>query len=259
VAARLIKDGKADGLVSAGNTGAVFMICKFLVGALKSVERPALAAILPTMTSEKSIMLDVGANVDCKPAHLKEFAVMGSFYAQEIMGKKNPRIGLLSIGKEEGKGNEFTRDVFKILKKTNLNFVGNVEGKNIFDGTVDVIVCDGFVGNLVLKSCESLAELVRHSFKNELSNNIPGKLGGFLLRRKFSHILKQLDYSEYGGAPLLGIQTNCVVCHGRSNANAIKNAIRVARECYLNKVNQRIEEKLEELSHADGSATRKER
>jgi glycerol-3-phosphate acyltransferase PlsX len=194
-------------------------------------------------------MLDVGANVDCKPVHLKEFAVMGHFYSREILGTENPRLGLLSIGEEEGKGNEFTREVFKILKETNLNFVGNVEGKSIFEGTVDVIVCDGFVGNLVLKSCESLADLVRHTLRSEMSSHLSGRLAGFFAKGAMEKLRRRIDYSEYGGAPLLGIRGNCIVSHGRSNANAIRNAIRVAREWHLNQVNQRIEGKLAELSH----------
>jgi glycerol-3-phosphate acyltransferase PlsX len=193
------------------------------------------------------VLLDVGANVDSKPVHLREFAVMGHFYAQEVIGTPSPRIGLLSIGEEEGKGTDLTREVFKGLKTTGLNFVGNVEGGGLFDGSVDVIVCDGFVGNVVLKSAEGLAEFILRMLREEISASPRGKLGYQLAKPAFDRFRERTDYSEYGAAPLLGLNGGCFIGHGRSNARAIQNAIRRAVEFSNARLDRKISDKIAEL------------
>jgi glycerol-3-phosphate acyltransferase PlsX len=238
VAANLVREGKADALVSAGNTGAAMAAAKVVVGTIDGVDRPALAWPLPTR-SGLTVLVDVGANVDCKAHHLLQFAVMGSIYAR-ILGSDNPRIALLSIGEEESKGDDLIRAVHKVLKGTRLNFVGNIDGKDIFSGKADVIVCDGILGNVVLKTCESLAEMMEDILRSEFSASRWAQLGYFLSHRVFSRIRKRLDYAEYGGVPLLGIKGTTVVCHGRSNARAIKSAFGVAIECERREVNDRI-------------------
>ena len=244
VAARLVREGKADGLVSAGNTGAVMTVARFTLGTLSSVDRVALAAPFPNAKGGVSVLLDVGANVDSKPEHLEQFAVMGEIYYRATFGSRRPRVGLLSIGEEEIKGNELTREVYNRLKKSPLHFVGNVEGGDLFSGEVDVIVCDGFVGNIALKICEGLAVqifgLLRKSFKTSLAS----QLGGWFSRGAFKGVRKRIDYTEYGGAPLLGVRGVCVIGHGRSNANAVKNAIRVAAGLARARVNEKIEQEL---------------
>ncbi len=244
VAARLIREGKADGLISAGNTGAVMTTVKFVLGALEGVDRPALAAVFPTSTGKAAVLLDVGANVDCKPQHLEQFAVMGEIYYRVIFGVERPRVGLLSIGEEEQKGNELTREAFLLLKELPLNFVGNVEGRDLYNGRVEVIVCDGFIGNVALKISEGLIEAVSSLLKEALSSTLSSKVGYVLSRKAFQHFRKRVDYSEYGGAPLLGVRGVCIICHGGSNANAIKNAIRVAAEFAEGRVNEKIESEL---------------
>lgn len=244
VAARLVREAKADGLVSAGNTGAVMTVARFLLGTLESVDRVALAAPFPNAKGGVSVMLDVGANVDSRPEHLVQFAVMGENYYRTIFGSKRPRVGLLSIGEEESKGNELVRETFARLKKTPLNFVGNVEGKEIFAGDVDVIVCDGFIGNVALKVSESVAQHIGGMLKKALTSTLSAQVGAIFSRSAFQEFKKQIDYSEYGGAPLLGVRGVTVIGHGRSNANAIKNAIRVATELVRNKVDEKIEEEL---------------
>ncbi|MBI4482595.1 MAG: phosphate acyltransferase PlsX [Acidobacteria bacterium] len=239
VAAQLVKEGRAQGLVSAGNTGAVMATARLVIGSLERVDRPALAVVIPT-SQGKALLLDVGANADCKPLHLEQFAVMGHVFARRILGVPNPRIGLMSIGEEEIKGNELTREVHRSLKETALNFVGNVEGKDIYQGAVDVIVCDGFTGNVVLKTSEGLIETMLALLKKELSKTLSTKVGALLAQQAFRTLKKRLDYSEYGGALLLGVRKVCVICHGRSNANAIKNAIRVAHEFCANEINDGI-------------------
>src|SRR5947209_887117 len=210
------------------------------------VSRRALAAIVPS-TKGHTVLLDVGANVDTKPAHLREFAVMGHFYAQMIFGIADPRVGLLSIGEEEGKGNELTKETFRVLKETGLNFMGNAEGRDIFNGNADVIVCDGFIGNIVLKASESLGEFVSKTLRAEVTRTPIRKLGALLTKRAFDELKKRMDYSEYGGAPLLGVKGGCIVCHGRSNAKAIKNAIGLARNFALNKIDEKIMAKVNDL------------
>jgi glycerol-3-phosphate acyltransferase PlsX len=241
VAARLVREGKADGLISGGNTGAVMTTVKIVLGMLEGVDRPALAAVFPTSQGKAAVLLDVGANVDCKPHHLAQFAVMGEVYYRVIFGVENPRVGLLSIGEEEHKGNDLTREALALLKQLPANFVGNVEGRDLYNGRVEVIVCDGFIGNVALKISEGLIEAVSSLLKEALSSTLSSKVGYVLSRRAFQNFKKRVDYSEYGGAPLLGVRGVCIICHGGSNANAIKNAIRVAAEFAKGKVNENIE------------------
>jgi glycerol-3-phosphate acyltransferase PlsX len=236
IAVDLATEGKADAIVSAGNTGAMYATVKFVIGALPGLDRLPLAAWFPHPTG-RSIVLDVGANVDCKPRHLLEFACMGSIFAQEIFNIVNPRIGLLNIGHEDGKGNELTRETFPLLRESELNFIGNVEGNDVFKGTADVYVCDGFIGNVALKVSESLIETIFHLLKDQIQQQ--PQIGKVLTR--------YFDYSEYGGAPLLGARIPSFVCHGKSNAKAIKNAIRVAGEFCNHKVNERIDRKISRL------------
>jgi glycerol-3-phosphate acyltransferase PlsX len=244
VASRQVRDGCAQGFVSAGNTGAVMATAKMVQGVVPGVERPAILGLLPTVEGKPVVVVDVGANVDCTPEMLAQFAVMGDIYARQILHRANPRVALLSIGEEEHKGNDLTRAASPMLKGLRLNFVGNVEGRDIYGGKVDVVVCDGFVGNVALKASEGVGELVKHLLRESLEATISGKIGYAISRNAFADFKKRLDYSEYGGAPLLGVRGGCIICHGRSNANAFMNAIRVAAEFSDGKVNQRIEEEL---------------
>lgn len=245
VGLRLVREGQAHGFVSAGNTGAAMATAKMVLGALPGVDRPALAAVFPTeITGQACIMLDVGANVDCKPHNLEQFAIMGEIYSRYVFRHEHPRVGLLSIGEEEGKGNELTRESYELLRKLPLNFIGNVEGRDLWNARVDVIVCDGFVGNVALKISEGLVSTVRSLLKESLKSTITSQVGALLSRRAFSDFKKRLDYSEYGGAPLLGIKGISIVAHGSSNANAIKNAIRVAAQSAQSHVNEQIEREL---------------
>ncbi|HEV2232303.1 MAG TPA: phosphate acyltransferase PlsX [Terriglobia bacterium] len=244
VAARLVREGKADGLISAGNTGAVMTTVKIVLGTLEGVDRPALAAVFPTSQGKAAVLLDVGANVDCKPANLEQFAVMGEIYYRVIFGVDRPRVGLLSIGAEEQKGNDLTREAFGLLKRLPLNFAGNVEGRDLYNGRVEVIVCDGFIGNVALKISEGLIEAVSILLKESLSSTLSSKMGYMLSRKAFQHFKKRVDYSEYGGAPLLGVKGVCIICHGGSSANAIKNAIRVAAGFSEGRINEKIQGEL---------------
>lgn len=244
VGLRMVRQGTAAGFVSAGNTGAAMATAKMVLGALPGVDRPALAAVFPTAQGTAAILVDVGANVDSKPHNLEQFAVMGEIYSRSIFNIPRPRVGLLSIGEEESKGNELTRETFPLLKKLSLNFVGNVEGRDLYNGNVDVIVCDGFVGNVALKISEGLVETVRFLLKESLKSTVTSQVGFLLSRKAFADFKKRLDYSEYGGAPLLGIKGVCIVSHGSSNNNAIKNAIRVAANYAESGINQKIEAEL---------------
>jgi phosphate acyltransferase len=244
VAARLVRDGKADALVSAGNTGAVMTVARFVLGTLPSVDRPALAAAFPNMKEKVSIILDVGANVDSKPEQIEQFAVMGEIYYRTIWGVKRPRVALLSIGEEEMKGNELTREAAALLKLTSLNFTGNVEGRDVFRGNVEVVVCDGFIGNIALKISEGVVEHIGGMLKKAIKSSLTSQLGYALSKRAFDAFRKRTDYSEYGGAPLLGVKGITVIGHGRSNPNAVKNAIRVAAELCRSRVNEKIEQEL---------------
>ncbi len=247
VACRIVRDRLAQGFVSAGNTGAVMAVSKLVMGTLESVDRPGLAAVLPTKNGA-SVLIDVGANVDCKPHQMVQFAIMGHIYSKNILHKPKPTIGLMSIGEEESKGNELTKEVYKILSASKLNFVGNIEGRDVYDGKTDVIVCDGFTGNVALKISEGLIEAVLMLLKEELSRNWTSKVGALLTQQSFRALKRKLDYSEYGGAPLLGVRGITIICHGRSNSNAIKNAVRVANEYCEMKTNDRIQQEISSLA-----------
>jgi glycerol-3-phosphate acyltransferase PlsX len=244
---RLVREGRAGGFVTAGNTGAAMATAKMVLGAIPGVDRPALAAVFPTAPGTAAILLDVGANVDCKPQNLEQFAVMGEIYSRAMFGTRRPRVGLLSIGEEESKGNELTRESFQLLKHLPLNFVGNVEGRDLFNGQVDVIVADGFVGNVALKISEGVANLVRTALKESLKATITRQVGYLLSRSAFSDFKKRIDHTEYGGAPLLGVKGVCIITHGSSNTNAMKNAVRVAAEFAQRGINESIERGLAAL------------
>jgi glycerol-3-phosphate acyltransferase PlsX len=224
VAAELVRDGAASAVVSAGHTGAAVVSAHATFGMLKGVDRPALAPAIPTRTG-MAVLLDAGATVECKPAHLLQFGVMGAVYARTLLGVEAPRVGLLSIGEEEGKGNDLTKEAYRLLKAAPLTFVGNVEARDVFSGRADVIVCDGFTGNVVLKLSEGLVEMVEEQLGEELSSTFSSQVGYLLSRRAYRRFRKRVDYSEYGGAPLLGVSGLVLVCHGRSSAKAIRNAV----------------------------------
>ncbi|HYV63290.1 MAG TPA: phosphate acyltransferase PlsX [Bryobacteraceae bacterium] len=245
VACRLVRDGVAQGVVSAGNTGAVMATAKIVQGVIRGVTRPVLASALPSLTGSPVVLLDVGANVDCKPEMLAQFAVMGEIYSRTIFHNSRPRVGLLSIGEEEHKGNDLTRAALPLLKALPINFIGNVEGRDIFGGVADVIVCDGFIGNVALKVSEGLVDMFVGMLRESLSATMTRKIGSLLSREAYREFKKRLDYAEYGGAPLLGVKGVSTICHGRSNANAVKNAIRVAAEFAQGRVNEKIEEELD--------------
>jgi phosphate acyltransferase len=247
VAARLVRQGEADALVSAGNTGALMTVARFVLGTLPSVQRPALAAPFPTSRGGVAVLIDAGANVDSKVGHLLQFAVMGEIYYRAIFGTRRPKVALLSIGEEESKGNELTKEAYNRLKDLPLNFVGNVEGRDVFSGSVDVIVCDGFIGNVALKISEGVAQHIATVLKKALKSTIASQVGYVLSRSAYEEFRRKIDYSEYGGAPLLGIRGIAIIGHGRSNANAIKNAVRVAAELTHAQVNERIERELSSL------------
>ena len=247
VGIRLVHEGRADGFVTAGNTGAAMATAKIILGTLPGVDRPALAAVFPTAAGTAAILVDVGANVDCKPQNLEQFAIMGEIYFRSIFGTRRPRVGLLSNGEEETKGNDLTREAYKLLKQLPINFIGNVEGRDLYNGQVDVIVCDGFVGNVALKISEGVVELVREALKDSLRATITRQVGFLLSRKAFVEFKKRVDYTEYGGAPLLGLKGVCIVSHGSSNANAIKNAVRVASEFAQHQINAKIEQELSRL------------
>ncbi len=251
VGLRLVREGRANGFVTAGNTGAAMATAKIVLGAVPGVDRPALAAVFPTAPGNPAMLLDVGANVDCTPKNLEQFAVMGDIYFRAMYGKRpgspGPRVGLLSIGEEETKGNDLTREAFQLLKQLPLNFIGNVEGRDLYNGQVDVIVADGFVGNVALKISEGVANLVRTALKESLKATITRQVGALLSRSAFTDFKKRLDHTEYGGAPLLGVRGVCIITHGSSNANAMKNAVRVAAEFSRSGVNDSIERGLAQL------------
>src|SRR5271165_1126503 len=248
--ARLVADGKADGFLSAGNTGACMAIAKMVLGKVPGVDRPALSGVFPTHKGTRVVVLDVGANVDCEPQMLAQFGLMGEIYSRLVLKIKHPRVGLLSIGEEEHKGNALTRDATPLLKELGLNFIGNVEGRDIFSGHTDVIVCDGFVGNVALKVSEGLVDMIGCMLKESLKATLVRQIGYLLSRRAFADFRKRVDYSEVGGAPLLGVKGVCIICHGRSDSNAIKNAIRIAGDFASSNMNLRIEEELQEFAKA---------
>lgn len=225
----LVRAGQADAFFSAGNTGAVMAASLLTLGRVEGVDRPAVAAVLPTLRG-RMVALDVGANVDCKPRHLVQFALMGSVYAERVLGIPSPRVGLLSNGEEAGKGNELVLRTAELLRATDLNFVGNVEGRAVFFGACDVLVCDGFVGNVVLKLGEGMAQGLFQIIREEVRRSTRAKIAVWLLRSRLRALRRRIDYTEYGGAPLLGVRGVVVIGHGASNAHAVYNALRVAQE-----------------------------
>ncbi len=241
IGTKLVMEGRADGFVSAGNTGAAMATAKMVIGMLPGVDRPALAAMIPTKAAKPVLLLDVGANSECKAHHLAQFAIMGDAYSRWVLGTVKPTVGLMSIGEEEAKGNDLTKEAFPLLRQLDINFVGNVEGRDVFSGLVDVIVTDGFTGNVMLKLSEGLTEAMLSMLKRELTQTAVTKAGAVLAKPAFRNIKKRLDYSEYGGAPLLGVSRIVVIGHGRSNARAIRNAIRSVKEFSENRTGERIE------------------
>ncbi|WP_447977825.1 phosphate acyltransferase PlsX [Candidatus Nitrospira bockiana] len=253
VATELVKAREVHAVVSAGNTGASMVAAFFLLGVMKGVERPAIAATLPTVTGT-AIMLDVGANVDCQAEHLLQFALMGNEYGKHLFGKANPRVGLLSIGEEDSKGNEVTKQAFSLLKVSPINFVGNVEGRDVYSGAADVIVCDGFIGNVALKISEGVADTIKKLLMKEIAGSRLGRLAYVFLAGPLSRLRRRIDYAEFGGAPLLGVNGICMICHGRSSAKAIKNAIARAKGLAEGRVKEAIQRDIEEsLARQRGS------
>jgi glycerol-3-phosphate acyltransferase PlsX len=245
VATELVKSGEASAVVSPGNTGASMVASFFVLGLTKGVERPAIATSLPTLTGT------AGANVDCSAQHLAQFAIMGNEYGKYLFGKPNPRVGLLSIGEEDSKGNEVTKEAFKLLKASPLNFIGNVEGRDVYSGATDVVVCDGFIGNVALKISEGVADTIKKLLIKEISGSFFGRLAYPLIAKPLLNLKKKIDYAEFGGAPLLGVNGITMICHGRSSAKAIKNAIRRAKGLAEHRVDELIRRDIEEsLSQA---------
>ncbi|MBN1898953.1 MAG: phosphate acyltransferase PlsX [Spirochaetes bacterium] len=246
VAARLVKDGLADAFVSPGNTGATFAAAFLNLGRLKGVSRPAILGVMPKVSDKFTVILDVGANPECKPIHLVQFAAMGEAYASTVLGIDSPRIGLLSNGTELSKGTDITQRTYKILKKLPVNFIGYIEGRDIFSDEVDVAVCDGFTGNIVLKALEGVGKALLNILKSEINKSALSKLGAIFMMKSFNKIRKKVDYSEYGGAPLIGIDGTCIVTHGSSNDKEIMNGIKVASQMLNYQLNKMISNKLKE-------------
>jgi glycerol-3-phosphate acyltransferase PlsX len=247
VGLRLQKQGVAEGFISAGNTGAVMAASLFELGRIEGVSRPAIATFMPTELGG-CIVVDAGANPDCKPHYLLQFGMMGSSFAHYVFEKPNPKVGLLSVGEEASKGDELTVKSHQLLLESGLNFIGNIEGNDILKGTADVVVCDGFVGNVILKFAESVVRMFYGSIKRYVYTSIFAKIGALLLKPALKRFAKDLDYEEYGGAPLLGVNGVCIICHGRSTAKAIKNAILVAHRCVSHRVNDHIKDQLSNYS-----------
>lgn len=256
IAANLVKNGEADAFVSAGNTGAIMANLKVTLGLLEGVSRPALAAVLPSVKAQ-SVWLDVGANVDTRPSHLVQFAIMGWLYSRRILGVENPRVGILSIGEEEGKGNDMTREVIRRLRATakEINLIGNVEGRDIFSGRADVIVCDGFIGNVSLKAIEAVTETVGVFLRQEIERSWQARLGALLMAGAFKRFKRRVSYEEFGGVPLLGMNAAAIICHGHSSPRAIQTAVRVARDYVENRVNDRIRTELARVAAAMDAST----
>lgn len=245
VGLKMVREGAVGGFVTAGNTGAAMATAKMVLGSLQGVDRPALATVLPTTGGAPCVFLDVGANVDCDANNLLQFAAMGFMYAKNVLHMNSPRVGLLSIGEEESKGNALTREALPLLRELaarhNMRFIGNVEGRDLYNGHADVVVTDGFVGNVALKTSEGIVKLVNTSLRESLKSTITSTVGALLSQKAFKAFKKRLDYTEYGGAPLLGVRGVCIVGHGSSNERAIMNGIRVAAEFASNEVNPAIE------------------
>jgi glycerol-3-phosphate acyltransferase PlsX len=249
ICAELVRDGRAAAMVTAGNTGAAWVAAKSALGMIEGVDRPALAAILPRLEGH-TLVLDVGANIECKPHQLVQFAVMGSFYAESVMGVKEPKVGLMSVGAEETKGGPKVREQYRVLSGAGIDFVGNVEGRDVFVGDVDVIVCDGFTGNVILKVAEGLGEMVIGMLREEAGRSPVYGAGLLMAKGAFRNLKRKVDYSEYGGAPLLGVNGPCLIGHGRSTAKAIRNAVRLADSYASSGVIQRIRDKILEVLEA---------
>jgi len=239
----LVKHGQADAVVSAGHTGAAVAPCTIKLRTLEGIDRPGIAAVLPTETNV-FVLIDAGANIDATPEHLLHYAIMGSVYSRHVLHYKNPTVGLISLGEEDVKGTQKTQEVFKMLKKSNLNFVGNIEGRHLFEDPVEVVVCDGFVGNVILKTCESIAVAIFKWLKHELMRTTKRKVGAFLAKNAFLEIKDKTNYEEYGGSPLLGVNGICIIAHGASTPLAIKNALRVAAESIEQQLNPHIIEEI---------------
>ena len=254
VALERVQEGQADAFFSAGNTAVCWTMAKMILGTLQEVDRPALAAVVPNRGG-RTVLLDVGANAQCKARNLEEFAVMGSAYSQGVFHADSPRVGLMSMGHEETKGSDLTRDVHEVLRASTLNFVGNVEGHDLFTGKVDVIVVDGFTGNAVLKACETLAEFMIDLIRDELQSGLRSRAGAWLSMPAFRRVRRRSDSAEEGGAPLLGMKGCCVIGHGHSRARAVKHGIRTAAEFFTSGVNQTIEAELHRLGPAPQAAT----
>ncbi len=248
IGTELVKAKEADAFVSTGNTAAVVYISKKVLGALQGVERPALSLLVPTLKG-LTLLTDVGANVNCKPQHLVQFAVMGHVFMESVMKLKNPRVALMSIGEEGIKGNDLTKEVHERLVSSSLNFIGNIEGKDIYSGYADVIVSDGFTGNIALKVSEGVVETFFNMARTEIMKNLFAKIGFVLMKRTVKKLYKKIDYAEYGGAHLLGLNGVCIIGHGRSNPNAVKNAVRMAREFVLQRVQEKIQIELGRRLH----------
>lgn len=251
VAFNLVKQGEANAVVSTGNSGATMAAGMFVLKRIPGIDRPAIATLVPNL-KDQTLILDVGGNVDCKPPHLVQFALMGSVYAAQMLGKKTPRVGLLSNGEEESKGNELTREANLSLKAAALNYLGYTEGRDIYNGNVDVVVCDGFVGNVVLKVSEGLAEAMGKMLRQEFGSRILSKLGYLLVRPALKAFRKKVDYAEYGGAPLLGVQGTAMICHGSSSPRAIMNAIKMAHDSETHHVNRQLAERIAAIKAAEG-------
>ena len=249
IGTELVKAKEADAFVSTGNTAAIVYISKKVLGALEGVERPALSLLVPTLKG-LTLLTDVGANVNCKPQHLVQFAVMGQVFMNSVMGLKSPRVALMSIGEEEGKGNDLTKEVHERLLTSSLNFIGNIEGKDIYSGKADVIVSDGFTGNIALKVSEGVVETFFNMARTEIMKNLFAKIGFTLMKRNVKKLYKKIDYAEYGGAHLLGLNGVCIIGHGRSNPNAVKNAVRMAREFVIQCVQEKIQIELGKSLHS---------
>jgi len=243
VGTQLLKDREADAFVSTGNTGAVVYISRKVLGALDGVERPALSLLVPSLKG-KTLLTDVGANVNCKPQHLVQFAIMGRVFMENVMDIKNPRVALMSIGEEGGKGNDLTKEVYARLETSSLNFVGNVEGKDLYSGKADVIISDGFTGNIALKTTEGVFDNFARMARTEIMKNIFAKVGFLLMKRHLKKVYKKIDYAEYGGAHLLGLNGVCIIGHGRSNPVAVKNAVKLARDYVANKIQDKIQNEM---------------
>jgi glycerol-3-phosphate acyltransferase PlsX len=243
IAAELVARGEASALFSAGHTGATVMAAHSAFGMIAGADRPALAATIPTR-GRPAVLLDVGASVECRPAHLLQFAAMGSVYARVAFGTERPRVGLLSIGEEETKGNDLTREAHRLLKGAPLGFIGNIEARDVYSGAADVIVCDGFTGNVALKISEGLVETIEELLREELSSTVTMRVGSLLTRRAMRHFRRRVDYSEYGGAPLLGVAGITIVGHGRSSAKAVRNAVAMAYRFASGQFIQRVEREI---------------